>query len=446
MHSFNSINRQITSISAALIFTTSAFADSSKDVVLARLGNTPIRESDFIFFQQGMFAPEERAAMSTNSIARNEALDAYLDLVVLSAKARRDGIDQSPMFQKARELMQMKLLVRLLTERERERFLQAATVTDQELRDYYDRYPDRFQVPPGFTVRQVIVYVKGNLAFPEQGYDDGEAAARAKKALARLRAGESWDVVAKECSDDKATGLRGGLVADGRFGYFPHEMEAAIRRQEIGKPGDVVKTDFGYHVLQVEQRTLEGQRQPFEKVKEVIASDVSNEKIAAAHRAYLQPIFATVKLQETPLAAKDTFVLNPPGIRTNDVLATLDGKPICQGDFEWFARDAFRMEQREQAFSRPGARIGMVKTYLNMRALEVRARQLGLDKTTDYLAVTKVEELKLLGEFLQERDQTTPWSLPGKTPDEKASALEKYLSDLRAEVGLQRSSPSGSGS
>jgi hypothetical protein len=215
-------------------------------------------------------------------------------------------------------------------------------------------------------------------------------------------------------------------------------MEAAIRQQEIGKPGDVIKSDFGYHVLQVERRTLEGDRQSFEKVKDVISNDLANEKVAAAHRAYLEPILTAAKLKETPLAAKDTFVLNPPGIKTNDVLATLDGAPIYQSDFEWFARDAFRMEQREQAFSRPGARIGMVKTYLNMRALEARARQLGLDKTSDYLAVTKVEEMKLLGEFLQERDKTTPWSLPGKTPEEQAAALEKYLGGLRTEVGLQR--------
>ena len=418
--------------------TTWAWGDSSKNTVVAKLGEKSIRESDFDFFLQGMFPPEERAALRTNAVARAEALDAYLDLLVLSAKARRDKIDQSPTFQKARELMQMKLLAQILTERERERFMQAAVVTDQELRDYYDQHPEKFPLPASFTVRQVIVYVKGNPAFPEKGRDADEAAATAKKALARLRAGESWDIVAKECSDDKNTGQRGGLLEDGRFGYFPKEMEIAIRQQEIGKPGDVVKTDFGYHVLQVEQRTVEGQRQPFEKVKDIIANDVASEKVATAHRAYLEPIRVAVNLQETSLATKDTFVLTPPNIKSNDMIATIQGKPVYQADFEWFARDAFRMEQREQAFSRPGARISMVKTFLNMKALEAHARQQGLDKTTDFQAVTQVEELKLLGEFLQERDKTTPWSLPGETPEDKQLALEKYLNGLRAEVGLQR--------
>lgn len=416
---------------------TPAWGDSSQNAVLAKLGDKSIRESDFDFFLQGMFPPEERAALRTNATPRAEALDAYLDLMVLSAKARRDKIDQSTNFQKARELMQMKLLAQTLSERERERFMKVATATEQEVRNYYDRHTDKFQMQPNFTVRQIVVFVKGNPAFPDKGHADAEAAEIAKKALTRLRAGETWDVVAKECSDDKNTGQRGGLLEDGRFGYFPKEMEAAIRQQEIGKPGDVVKTDFGYHVLQVEQRQTEIQRQPFEKVKDVIANDVANEKVAAEHRAYLEPIRAAVKLQETPLAAKDTFVLTPPNIRSNDVIATLEGKPIYQADFEWFARDAFRMEQREQMFSRPGARISMVKTFLNMKALEAYARQQGLDQTSDFKAVTQVEEMKLLGEFLQERDKTTPWLLPGKTPEDKDAALKKYLAGLRTEVGFQ---------
>jgi parvulin-like peptidyl-prolyl isomerase len=425
------------SLAASVLMAVSGFAAPASDAVLAKLGSTPILESDFARFQQGMFAPEERAIIQTNSAARTEALEAYLDLTVLSTKARREGIDKSAAFQKARELGQMKLLAQVLSEQERERFLKAAAVTEPELRDYYDRHPEKFQVAPHFTIRQIIVYVKGNPAFPEKGHDAAEAERRAKQALARLRTGESWDVVAKECSEDPRTGQRGGLLEGGQFGYFPPEMEAAIRQQPIGKPGDVVKTAFGYHVLQVERRAVDPSRQSFETVKEVLAIEVSNQKAASAHQAFLEPIRAAVKLKETPLATKDTFVLNPPNLKTNDVLATLERKPIYQSDFEWFARDAFRMEQREQAFSRPGARLGMVKTFLNMKALEARARQLGLDKTADFRAVTQVEEMKLLGEFLQERDRTTPWLLPGKTPEDKEAALKKYLAGLRTEVGLQ---------
>lgn len=423
---------------ASLLLTMPGYANNPPDdAILAKLGDTPILESEFLSYQQARFTPDERASLMTNATDRAETLQAYLDLRVLSAKARREGLDRTFSYQKACELMQMKLLAQMLSERERERFTQAAVVTDQEVRAYYDQHPEQFRVLPVFTMRQIIVYVKGNPGFPEKGCSANEAAARAQKALDRLRSGESWDVVARECSDDPISAKRGGLMENAQFGYFPPEIEAAVRQQEIGKPGDVVKTDFGYHVLQVEKRTRDGERESFATAQDHIKQQLANEKLAVAHRAYLDPIRAAVKLQETPLAAKDTFVLNPPGVKTNDVLATLDGKPVYEADFEWFARDAFRTEQREQVFSRPGARLGLVKTYLNLRALEVRARQLGLDKTTDYQAIFNFETMKLLGEFLQERDRTTPWLLAGKTPEEQTATLQKYLDGLRAETGLQ---------
>jgi hypothetical protein len=420
--------------------TTSARCNPSQETLLATLGTNSIRQSDFTFFVQGMFAPDERELLATNAAARTEALEAYLDLRVLSAKARKDGIDKDTRFIKARELMEMKLLARMLTEQEREQFMRAATVTEPELKSFYDRYPDRYQIAPQFTVRQILVYVKGNPGHPEKGHEHADAAAKAAKALERLRAGESWDVVARECSDDVATGRRGGLMENAQFGYFPSEMEAAIRTQELGKPGDVVKSAFGYHVLQVEKRTLQSERQPLETVKELIANDVSNEKINAAHQAYLEPIRAAVNLKETSLASRDTFVLNPPGIEANAVLATINGVPVCEADFEWFARDAFRLEQREQAFSRPGARRGMVKSFLNMKALEARARQLKLHEVADFQALRSVEEMKLLGEFLQERDRTTPWLLTGDD-DARTAALKDYMARLRTEMDFKTAAP-----
>ena len=76
----------------------------------------------------------------------------------------------------------------------------------------------------------------------------------------------------------------------------------------------------------------------------------------------------------------------------------------------------------------------MVQSYLNMKVLEARARQLGLNKTADYQAICKVEEMKLLGEFLQERDKTTPWQLPGATDAARMAALNTYMEKLRAEM------------
>lgn len=314
-------------LTVAGFLTSTGSAEPSTNAILAKLGDKPIYEADFARFTQGMFTTEQQSNIETNATARREAVNAYLDLMVLCTKARHEGIDKSTNFVKARELMEMKQLSRLMIEQQREALNRATVVTEQELRNYYDR-------------------------------------------------------------------------------HFSSSTNEA--------------------------------RRSFADVKETITSELTKQKTSATQQSFIQQVYTATKLQEMPSATNDTFVLNPRGIKTNDVLATLGGKEITEADFEWFARDAYPVQQRERAFSRPGIRIGMVKSYLTMRALEARARQLKLDKTLDYQCVVEVEEMRLLGEFLQQRDGTTPWLLPGKTQSEKDAALNVYLAKLRTEVGLQK--------
>lgn len=413
---------------------------SKPNNVLATLGGAEIRESDFDRFLQDGWPAEGSAEVRRNPVARKEALDAYLDLAVMAAKARKDGIDRTPVFQKARELMEMKILVKLFADRDRDRLSKSGSVTDKELRDYYNQHTDQFLAPPSFTARQILVYVKGNPAFPEKGLDDAGAAAKAREALGKLRAGETWESAAKTYSDDTGTNQRGGLMENAPFGYFPPEVEAALRRQKLGQPGGIVKSQFGYHVLQVERRTAEGEREPFEKVKETIARRISDEKSSAARKAYMDPIRAEMDLKETPAAARDVSLLDSSAVKPDEILATLAGAPIREADFQWFIRDAYRPEQRTYVFSRPGARREMLDSYLSMRVMEAKARKENLDKEPAFESACALMEMKLLAEFLQERDKTSPWRLPGATEAERMAALKKHANQLRTEMGLKESS------
>ena len=80
---FSFLNRMGLSVMLLAAATIPAWSEPSQNSVLAKLGDKSIRESDFNFFLQGMFPPEERATLRTNTTARTEALDAYLDLMVL---------------------------------------------------------------------------------------------------------------------------------------------------------------------------------------------------------------------------------------------------------------------------------------------------------------------------------------------------------------------------
>jgi hypothetical protein len=176
---------------------------------LARLGDKVIREADF----QGYLSrahPEQIAEIRRSRPARQSALDEYLDLLAMVAKARRAGIDQELRFKKALELMEMKVLSQLVTERHRGRLLVVSRVPPEEVKAHYVRHQAEFTEEPRFTAHHLLVYVKGNPAFPEKGLAEAEAQARAERALAALRAGESWEAVARTYSDEVPTNQHAG--------------------------------------------------------------------------------------------------------------------------------------------------------------------------------------------------------------------------------------------
>jgi hypothetical protein len=155
-----------------------------------------------------------------------------------------------------------------------------------------------------------------------------------------------------------------------------------------------------------------------------------------------------MELKKMPAATNNAPLEFSRDAKTNELLATLGGIAIRQSDFEWFLKDAYRPEQRMYVFSQPGARRRLLASYLDMRTLEAKARKDGLDKQPEFQNEREVLHAKLLAEFLQERDRTTPWLLPGTTDEAKHDALKNYLSQLRQEmnfktIGPVRSSPVG---
>jgi foldase protein PrsA len=110
-------------------------------------------------------------------------------------------------------------------------------VTDEEIQKYYD------QASKELNARHILV----------------EDEALAKELVGKLKAGEDFAKLAKENSTDTGSAEKGGDLGWFTVGTMVPEFNDAAYALEIKEISEPVKSDFGYHIIQVtEQRDVEG--------------------------------------------------------------------------------------------------------------------------------------------------------------------------------------------
>ena len=128
----------------------------------------------------------------------------------------------------------------------------STNVSDQDLLAYYDQHRDEYRVPEQVKVRHILI--KTPLPTPGGKEDEkavADARAKADDVLKQLKAGGDFAKLAEKYSEDPGTAKKGGeLDWIGRGRTVP-EFEKAAFSLPKGQISDLVKSSYGYHIIQV---------------------------------------------------------------------------------------------------------------------------------------------------------------------------------------------------
>lgn len=150
------------------------------------------------------------------------------------------------------------------------------SVTEDEIKKAYDADPSAFNI---VTLRHILVQTVDQSTGASTRTDE-EALKRAQEVKAKLDAGGDWAALAKEYSDDPGSKDNGGLYEDKASSGYVAEFAEAANTQEIGKIGDPVQTQYGYHVIKVEKRTTTAYDKLTDANKDTLKSDVAAKKVS----------------------------------------------------------------------------------------------------------------------------------------------------------------------
>lgn len=170
------------------------------------------------------------------------------------------------------------------------------------VREFYDQHPERYKQPERVRARHLLLRV------PPDASEEQLAGvrARADAALARIQAGEDFAAVAGELSEDPGSKAQGGDLGFFARGQMVPAFEEVAFALEPGKTSEVVKTDFGFHVIRVEERKAAEERSFDDAAREIAEELVREERGRALVEQQATALEAAVKGGKTLVdAARD---------------------------------------------------------------------------------------------------------------------------------------------
>jgi peptidyl-prolyl cis-trans isomerase C len=254
--------------------------------VMAEVNGGSITTGDFDRELKNL--PEYLKAMADTPQGRKEMLDTMVVRELILQQASKDGLDKGAEIDEKLQDLRKRLVVESFLKKKVEA---ESKVSDEDMKKFYEQNKDKFKSGDQIKASHILVKTEKE----------------AKEVQAQLKAGGNFEDLAKKSSVDSSSAKGGDLGWFGKGNMVPAFEKAALALKE-GQISDIVKSDFGFHIIKLTGKRAAGIR-PFDEVKEQIKGAILPAK--------QQEVFQKIK-EDLKKTAKITI--------KEDVLNSVSGK------------------------------------------------------------------------------------------------------------------------
>jgi parvulin-like peptidyl-prolyl isomerase len=260
---------------------------AENDDVIAKIGNKKITVSD-LNRVISYYDSERQKAIEKHPQLKEQVLRQMVHCIVVSERAKKEGFDKRP---DVKENLEFFLNNALAYEYLQKEVAGKVTVSEDEMKTYYETNQDKFMTPEAVRARHILIRADRTASEEDKK--------KAEDILKRIKAGEDFAKLASDLSDDPGSKPRGGDPGFFQRGRMVKPFEEAAFALKPGEVSGIVESPFGYHIIKVEERK-ESALEPYDQVKENIHQKLLQDKRKSKVDEFIEKAMEDAKVEIHP--------------------------------------------------------------------------------------------------------------------------------------------------
>jgi peptidyl-prolyl cis-trans isomerase D len=202
-------------------------------------------------------------------------------------------------------------------------------ISDTQVLSYYNSHKDQFRTKERVKARHILVSILNKPAA-----EVPKLKAKAEDLLKQIKSGADFAKLAEQNSDDKTSAVKGGDLGWVTRGQMVPEFETATFALKTGEISNIVQTNYGFHIVQVQEKE-DARLRPIEDVRNEIVTNLKSQIVNDRLQALADQ--ARAELVKAPQNARQIagklglLFVNDDKFKVGDTIPELGSDPQVAG-------------------------------------------------------------------------------------------------------------------